>query len=153
MRKLIQLESSEYLIPLGRKTAQLASISNSYQSQIRKVPSNGIKKIELFIHARINKGTFDSLKVVSYFRQAVRPLAGVVSEIKVYSIDNNWNESLIGTFVPTQVGNRFELDLPQSLFLPAIELSGAESYAIEAVGYRRNKTFTQKSYFNDLWIF
>jgi hypothetical protein len=152
MRKLIQLESSEYLIPLGRKTAQLASISNSYQSLVQKVPNNSLKSVELFIHARIDKGTFDSLRIISFFRHKVRALSGVVTSIKLYSIDNNWNETLVGTYIPVQVGNRFEVTVPQSIFITN-ELSGAETYAIEAEGYRRNKTYKQKSYFNDLWIF
>lgn len=154
MRKVRHLESCEYISPIGQKTGQLISLSNHYQSTVERTTRNGLRgEVTLKIHARLNKGTFDSVKLIAGFYKKGRVLPGIVTEFKVYAVDNVWGESLIGTFPAVPSGERFVADVVQSNFLPADELSGVETYAIEAVGYRRTKTFKEKTYFNDLWIF
>lgn len=154
MRKVVHLESCEYIIPIGHKTGQLSSLSSKYQSTLQKVGSSKFKdKVDIFVHARINKGTFDSLKLIGYFKRRDEIQDGIVNEFKIYKVDNAWNETLIGTYPAVLQGGKYVAEAPQSDFLPANDLSGAESYAIIVQGVRRGNIFAKKEYFNDLWIF
>lgn len=154
MRKIVHLESCEYIVPIGQKTDQLSTLSNQYQSTLQKVGQNRLRdKVDIFVHARLNKGTFNSLKLVGYFKRRDEIKTGIIFDFQIYKIDNAWNETLVGTYPATLSGDRYVAEAPQSDFLPANDLSGAESYAIVVRGSRRDREYVKKEYFNDLWIF
>lgn len=86
---------------------------------------------------------------MSSYRQA----SVAVSSVSVYRVSNlDFSKTLIGSFSPAASGLSYVLTLTQAQ-LGVNELSGAETYYIEAVATRRARKFRASVYVNHLGCF
>lgn len=155
MRKVVHLESCEYIVPIGHKTNQLSALSSKYQSTLQSVGSAKLRdKAEVRLFAKLNSKDLNGFQILAGVEIGGKPSASIPESLTVYRVaDDSWNKTLIGSLTLTEHEPSVYSAFASNAFLGINELSGAETYLLEAKLRRRSRVFTKRQYFNHLGCF
>lgn len=149
MRRIRHLEQCDYVIPIGQRIGTAIALSGNVY--LDRSWDNALNpEYRLTLHAKFNSSAMQGLSIEASLYSLYRKASVYVSEFKVYRVSNlNFTKTLINTFTPTLSGQDWAITLTQSQ-LGSNELSGAETYFIEAKGQRRAKKLRAQVYVNHL---
>lgn len=152
MRRIRHLEQSDYIVTIGSRNAELLALSNN--CYLDRTWDNGPRPdYKLNLHAKFNASAMDGLVIEARLMSTYRQAAVAVTSFVLYRVSNlNYSKTLINTFTPTLSGQSWVYTVTQSQ-LGLNELSGAETYYIEAFGQRRLRKFRASIYVNHLGCF
>ena len=152
MRRIRHLEQTDYVVAIGSRNGSLLALSNN--CYLDRTWDNGPRPdYELSIHAKFNSSAMQGLTAEVRLMSSYRQAAVAVPSISVYRVSNlDFSKTLIGSFTPTASGLSYVLTLTQAQ-LGANELSGAETYYLEANATRRLRKFKCHAYVNHLGCF
>jgi len=152
MRRIRHLEQNDYIVTIGSRNASLLALSNNCYLD-RSWDSGPRPEYALKIHAKFDASTMQGLQIEVSLQSSYRQASVAVSSISIYRVANgSYSKTLIGSFSPTLSGQSWVLTLTQSQ-LGSNELSGAESYYIEASATRRARSFRSVLYVNHLGVY
>lgn len=152
MKRVRHLEQCDYIVTVGSRNAELLALSNN--CYLDRSWDNGTRPdYKLTLHAKFNSSAMEGLVIEAKLLSTYRQASVAVSSILVYRVSNlDFSRTLINTFTPTASGMSWVLTLTQSQ-LGANELSGAETYYIEALATRRLRKYRSSLYVNHLGCF
>lgn len=152
MRKIKHLQSIKYISSVGGESRFVSTKSGQITSRLSRVYFSK-EEIALKIFAKFNSGLLNGINILGFLSGKSGEFDSIVDSFKIYRVDDSsWSETFVASIVPTKSGMKNIGYCSQST-LGLNELSGAETYAIEAVAMRRNKTYKSKIYVNHLGCF
>jgi hypothetical protein len=153
MRRVRHLLALNYLNRLGGFSNQISTMSGQYNMTLEKVGGKQAVEIETNVFAKFNSQTMRGMQVICFLQRGRKKVSSIVQSLKLYRIsDGNWNETLVGTFVPAETSpNVFTLNIFAAL--GSNELSGAETYCVDVIFQRRETDYFKRVYFNHLGCF
>lgn len=155
MRRIRHLEQCDYIIPinqrLGGQLVALSGHSNCYLERSGDRRSLGDFAVQ--IHAKFNSADIEGLNIEAGLVRNGEFFSSQINSISISRVDDgDFTNTFIGSFVPTQSGNRWLLDLTQAQ-LGSNELTSAETYLIEVEALRVKRKYKSFVYFNHLGVF
>lgn len=149
MRRIRHLEQCDYVVPIGQRLGTVLTLSNNVY--LDRTWDNALApSYKLEIAAKFNSSAMQGLTVQVSLQSAYRKASVKVSAIRLYRVSNlTYASTFINSFTPTLSGQDWVLTLTQSQ-LGSNELSGAETYLVEAVAQRRIKKYRAQMYVNHL---
>lgn len=149
MRRLRHLEHCDYVIPIGQKIDQVLVLNNQHNCYLERSKDKK-NNYSLRIHAKFRSDLLNGFAIEAVMLNNGLEASSLVSEIKIYRVNNTtFAKTLLLTKVPSAFGAGWVTNVTQA-DLATNELSGRETYYIEAVAQRRNKPYRASSYFNHL---
>lgn len=152
MRKVKHLQSVEYVSSVGGESRFVSTKSGQITSRLNRVYFTK-EQISLKIFAKFNSGLLNGINILGFLSGKGGEFDSIIDSFNVYRIDDSsWAETFVASVAATKSGMKNVGYCSQGA-LGLNELSGAETYAIEAVARRRNKFFKAKVYINHLGCF
>lgn len=155
MRRVRHLDTSDYLVTIKQKTAQILTMSNCHNVILERTwHRQSIDDLSLRVHAKFNADTMDGLQIMAGVYRGSKLKSSSVTGVSVYRVAiDTWAETFIATNAPTEESHGvFSLNINQAA-LGANELSGLETYAIVVTAIRGRRKFTEKIWVNHLGSF
>lgn len=151
MRRVRNLGICDYIIPIGRKTGQILSLSN-YNILLERTWHRGSRDdYSLQVHAKFNASTMNGLQIVCQLFKGKVERSFQAIEFKLYRVaEGSWVETLITTVAPTQDSPVKASAVVTQATLGLNELSGMETYCLEVSALRKRRRFATKVWFNHL---
>ena len=147
MRRIYHLLSNRYLCLVGGDSRSITVQSGQYVSKLQSLRAQD-EAITLKLFAKFNSELLNGINIVGFLAGKSGEFDSVVDSFKVYRIaDGSWFETFVAEVSAVKSGIKSIAYLSQS-GLGLNELSGAETYAIEAVARRRGKIYRTKVYVN-----
>lgn len=152
MRRIRHLEQCDYIVTIGSRNAELLALSNN--CYLDRTWDNGPRPdYKLNLHAKFNSSAMQGLVIEARLLSTYRQAQVAVTSFTVYRVSNlDYSKTLINTFTPTASGLSWVYTITQAQ-LGSNELSGAETYYIEATARRRLRQFKASIYVNHLGCF
>lgn len=154
MRRIRHLEQCDYVIAIGQKISQVLSLSGQSNCYLERTWDQAKEEnYNLDINVKFNSSAMQGLNIIAELKRNDKICSCVISSIAVYRVsDGSFAKTLIGSFSPTLSGQSWALNLTQAQ-LGLNELSGAETYYVEATASRRVRSYKSGVYVNHLGCF
>lgn len=151
MRRVRHLGLCNYIVPIGRTSSQLLSLSN-YNILLERTWHRGSRSDFLLkAHAKFNANTMNGMQIIAHLEKDGKLSQSVVSEFKIYRVaEASWAETLAYTATPVASSPGVYTATVTQTNLSTNELSGMETYAIEVVAQRKRRRFIKKFWVNHL---
>jgi len=139
---------------LGHKIPQAIALSGNSNCYLERTKDQSYDvKYSLRLHAKFRSDLLNGFSVEACLMSGNNQASSHISNINVYKVDDNtFDKTFLMSVSPFLDGQSWVSDIDQSS-LTLNELSGKETYYIEATAFRRNKKFNANAYFNHLGCF
>lgn len=150
MRRVRNLGTCNYIVPLGRSSKQILPLS-SYNIILERTWHRASEDdFELVMHAKFNANSMNGIQLMAVLKDGYRETASAAVSFSLYRVaEASWVETLVHTLMPVTNANTHTGYISQAT-LGLNELSAKECYAFECVVTRKRRTFKRKIYFNHL---